>query len=378
MGSHHSRNLSLPCASNSIAVVSALMLAVVLAAGAQAPPVPSGPNSPLQGSTHKPNTDDKKVPDEKPVSEEDLRNQLQGKTFYLRGGYTNNDLRFDLHGKLVGNSPQASHTLSMVKIDKVHLSKYQLKLEGIRYAIHFQGAELNEDPTAGSEKLRISPKKKFLRITIQREESAPKRKKPKHSKDVPDRHAPATTQADANRVFEEAVNRVFAADIDERMIASLPDYWQLYYRAAAAKSAYKPSDPAVLRQSMVDQKARLLTTFEPPSNEFAEKAGIVGVAQYHVVVDREGRPAEIAVGQPIGFGLDESAIASIRKAAFQPAMKDGKPVPVLLDLLVQFRIYSNRTGATGANEAASAKVSEPEAPPLPGPYSANQPASKQP
>jgi hypothetical protein len=100
------------------------------------------------------------------------------------------------------------------------------------------------------------------------------------------------------------------------------------------------------------------------------------VALYHVVVGRDGKPGEIAVGRPIGFGLDENAVDSIRKASFQPAMKGGQPVPVLVDLLVQFRIFSNRT-AGSSGETGSAKVSETESPSLPGPYSANQPTTKQ-
>ena len=128
----------------------------------------------------------------------------------------------------------------------------------------------------------------------------------------------------------------------------------------------------------MDKKARLITNFEPPSNEFAQNAGVVGVAQYHVVVGTDGKPAEIAVGRPIGFGLDENAVASIRKAQFEPAMKDGKAVPVLLDLVVQFRIFSKRTGAPASNEPVNATLSEPEAAPLPGPYSTSQPTAKQP
>jgi TonB family protein len=143
-----------------------------------------------------------------------------------------------------------------------------------------------------------------------------------------------------------------------------------------SKSTYKPRDRSVLRQGEVDQKARLLTKFEPPSNDFAQAAGVAGVAQYHVVVDADGKPGEIAVGRPIGFGLDENAVASIRKASFSPAMKDGKPVPVVLDLFVQFRIYSKRTASADADQATSAAADEPEAPTLPGPYSANQPATK--
>ena len=58
-----------------------------------------------------------------------------------------------------------------------------------------------------------------------------------------------------------------------------------------------------------------------------------------------------------------------RKAKFSPAIKDGKPVPVLLDLVVQFRIYSKRTAVTGTPEEAD----KPAAPVLPGPYSVQHP-----
>ena len=49
----------------------------------------------------------------------------------------------------------------------------------------------------------------------------------------------------------------------------------------------------------------------------------------------------------------------------EPAVKDGKPVPVLADLVVQFRIYSKRTAVVGEPEPADKAA----APALPGPYS---------
>ena len=131
----------------------------------------------------------------------------------------------------------------------------------------------------------------------------------------------------------------------------------------------RPADPAVLRQNTVDKKARLLSTFEPGSNEYAQANGVAGMALYHTVIGTNGKAGEIAVGRPIGFGLDENAVAAIRKASFQPAVKDGKPVPVLLDLVVQFRIFSNRTAVTNQPEPVE-KAAEPQ---LPGPYSAQRP-----
>jgi hypothetical protein len=88
------------------------------------------------------------------------------------------------------------------------------------------------------------------------------------------------------------------------------------------------------------------------------------------VIGADGKPGEIAVARPIGFGLDESAVDTIRKASFEPAIKDSKPVPVLLDLVVEFRIYSNRTAVT-ANPAAQQPAAP--SPSLPGPYSVQRP-----
>jgi TonB family protein len=332
------------------------------------------------------------------VNENELRQQLMGKTFYLRTGYLDNTLHFDEKGKLDGNSPKAPYTLSLVEITRVRLEKHKLQLEGVRYGLHFLGASATEDQTAAVDKVRLTTKKKPLVITVDREEVAkPKKEKEKKGKhpgpqsagnaaqpqtaapappaDNPDggssRHHDVTeSEATANRELALALDTLFATGIDDRMIATLPDYWKLFYRSNAEHRAYKPADAAVLRQGDVDRKAKLISAIDPPSNEFAQKNGVAGMAMYHVVVGTDGKAGEIAVGRPIGFGLDENAVKSIQQAKFEPAAKGGQPVPVVLNLVVQFRIYSKLT-AEPANPAAAA--AQAGAPILPGPYTANAP-----
>jgi TonB family protein len=329
-----------------------------------------------------------------------MRQQLEGKTFYLRGGWLDNNLHFNAHGQLDGNSPKASYTLSLVEITRVHLDKHHLQFEGIRYGLHFLGAAPFEDQAV--DRVRLTTKKKPLRITIDREQVVtPKKKKPSkedNRKRQPGQSAsdpapappltpaqidgavaaapPAvthlganvtTSQAVANQALRDAVDAVFASGIDQHMIATLPAFWQLYYKDVATKTDFRPSDPDVLRQSQVDKKARLVSIIDPQSNDYAQKNGVAGMSMYHVVVEPDGKAGEVAIGRPIGFGLDESAVDAIRKAKFDPAIKDGKPVPVVLDLVVEFRIYSKLTNT------AAAKPAGPEAPVLPGPYSVNQP-----
>jgi TonB family protein len=173
--------------------------------------------------------------------------------------------------------------------------------------------------------------------------------------------------AHATMVLKDALDKIFASGLDDRMMAAMPDFWKLYYQAVAAKDDYRPTDPNVLRENTVDKKAELVTKFEPESNEWAQASGIAGPALYHAVIGADGKPTEIAVARPIGFGLDENAVEAIRKASFEPAIKDGKPVPVLVDLYVSFRIYSKRTSVSSGKQEADNKNPVQQ---LPGPYTA--------
>ncbi len=383
----------------------------------QAPASPSAESQPAPTPAAAAPSSAGQAPEPGSITEDELRKQFEGKDLFLRGGYLDNTLTFNEHGMLIGHSPQGSYTLAGIRIEKVRLLKHKVELEGARYGLHFLGALPSEDPTTAVDRVNITPKKKTVRITIDRElvvkpkqekgkgkwlqraakpalaatapaaapalnpamgpapnieptdaqeaqmeiAAAPEAERPADAKSVTATLSPAH----ANKVLEEALGNVFAQGFDERMMASMPGCWKLYYDAVAAKADYQPADSNVLRQNMVDKKARLKSTFEPGSNQFAQDYGVAGMSEYHVVVDADGKPIEIAVARPIGFGLDESAVDSIRKATFEPAVKDGKPVPVLLNLVVEFRIYSKRT------EVASNPALEQASPGqlLPGPYS---------
>lgn len=362
------------------------------------------------------------------ITEDQLKQMLVGKDLYLRGGYLGDSISFTEHGKLSGHAPSGSYTLCGVRIEKVHLTKHKVELVGARYGLHFLGALPYEDPTKALDRVKITPKKKVLKLTIDREIVVKPKKvktaKPEKGKAAkagpgasattmsaassaastppaaaapgepaepsdadqlkaeiaaaPVAERPAdpgsvtttTSPAHAASVLRQGLDNVFASGLDQRMLDVMPSFWKLYYQAAQNKTDYRPTDPAVLRQNTVDQKAKLLSTFEPGSNEYAQANGVAGMSLYHVVIGPDGKPGEIAVARPIGFGLDEIAVDSIQKASFEPAVKDGKPVPVLLDLVVQFRIYSTRTSAKDKPEpTATPETAQPAAPSLPGPYS---------
>lgn len=298
-----------------------------------------------------------------------------GKYLYLRGRYLDNSLSFNEHGELIGNSPQGSYTLGVIRIDSLSLSRHSLVLKGVRYGLHFLGALSSEDSSNPVDHVRLTPRKKWVRITIVRMKviKPPKMRKcaPILQSPPPQHDATTTTSASyAATILRQAVGNVFTSTLDTRMLATLPDWWRLYYQGATDKAGSETLQPGVLRVSDVDRKPSLIGDLKAPSNQYAQDHGIAGVALYRAVVSPNGTPQDVSIARPIGFGLDENAIAAIEAAHFEPATKDGKPVAVLLDLVVEFRIYSKRT-ETGATPAAA-----PAKPSLPGPYTADQRAGQ--
>lgn len=303
------------------------------------------------------------------LTETELKQQLVGKYLYLRGRYLDDSLSFNEHGQLWDNSPQGSFTLSVIRIDNLNLSRHKLELRGARYALHFLGALSSQEPTSTVDHVRITPPKKWVRITIARMKvvKPPKNRKgaPATQQLPPQAYATTTTStAYADMALTQAIGNVFATTLDARLIAALPDCWRAYYQAASNKTGVEPNPPGLLGVSDVDRKPTLIGNLEAPSNQYAQDHAIAGVALYRAVVNADGTPQEISIAHPIGFGLDENAVNAIQAARFEPAMKNGKAVPVLLDLVVEFRIYSKHDEADATTPGASTKPS------LPGPYTA--------
>ena len=68
----------------------------------------------------------------------------------------------------------------------------------MRYGLHFLGAQANEDPTKAVDRVRITPKKKVVKITIDRELVVIPKKK-KHKKSDCDAAESATPAHDAEQ-----------------------------------------------------------------------------------------------------------------------------------------------------------------------------------
>lgn len=356
------------------------------AASAQTPPEATGPDASVAA------IDSATGPE---ITEGELRQALLGKHLFLRGLWLSDDLHFSRTGALVGPSALGSFTLCDVEIDKVRLTERRLELEGARYGVHFEDEGDWTEQASAFDRIRITPKKKHLLIVIDRQLVVSPKKEKKHARrdevaqpgpQPQAQTSPASAQsgaaasettnpAAAAALLRADLDRIFAPSLDARMIAAMPDYWQYFYNAQLKHQSIEPTDPNIVHPGAGVAGPTLVHNIAPPSNDYAQRAQVAGVASYKVILGPDGKPLAIAVYRPIGFGLDENAVAAIRKAAFAPARRDGKPVASVIDMVVVFRILSPLTERAAAPEttALPPNVSPVTGKPsLPGPYTAAQ------
>ena len=89
---------------------------------------------------------------------------------------------------------------------------------------------------------------------------------------------------------------------------------------------------------------------EPQFSEIARQQNINGTVTVSLVVDAQGNPQNVHVVHSIAdtvdskhhaaaLTLDQSAIDTVKNYKFKPATKDGKPVPIILNVTIKFEAY---------------------------------------
>jgi TonB family protein len=326
------------------------------------------------------------------TTEQEITQRLEGKFLILRGFYMEDKLEFDVEGKVVGAPPRGSFTLSGLQVKKVHATKHSIEIEADRIGLHFFGGLPYEDDTKPFEQIKVS--KKPVVITMDRLVIEPEKKK-KKNKNEPQLAAanapkPATTATPAVEnaasgvtnppdvtynepaapkaatpsataaakpapepihpdpkqswiQLSKAIDTVFAPGLDESVISTLPDCWQTYFATKEGKRQAARIDSSVMHPGTGVVSPKLLSSLDPTSNDYAQKANIAGMTLLSTVVNSNGEPSHVTIVRPIGFGLDEQAVAAVSHAKFRPGLRNGQPVPVEVNLQVTFRIYSDLT-----------------------------------
>ena len=85
----------------------------------------------------------------------------------------------------------------------------------------------------------------------------------------------------------------------------------------------------------------VLKEVKPKYTPDAMRAKLQGAVELEIVVKEDGTVGEVRVTKSLdrASGLDEAAMAAAKQWLFSPGMKDGKPVPTKVGLVLEFRLH---------------------------------------
>jgi len=83
---------------------------------------------------------------------------------------------------------------------------------------------------------------------------------------------------------------------------------------------------------------RTLYSPNPEYSDEARRAKYQGTCVLSLIIGSDGMPRDIRIARSLGMGLDEKAMEAVKQWRFQPAMKDGKPVAVAINIEVRFQL----------------------------------------
>jgi TonB family protein len=102
------------------------------------------------------------------------------------------------------------------------------------------------------------------------------------------------------------------------------------------KGAYRADTPGLV-------KPKLLKQVPPNYPNVAKNASVAGDVEIEAVVGPDGKVGDLRIVKSLDtrFGLDQEAVRVAKLWIFEPARKDGFPVPVIVTIVVSFKLTSS-------------------------------------
>jgi TonB family protein len=255
-----------------------------------------------------------------------LTDRYHEKTLNLRHSFISSSQKYDADGQPLVDGQEGSWTLyGRVSVAKVSIGSDALRVEGNRVTYRFSEEEKRFMPFPDRERVKIE-----IRLSN-----------------------PLTSEDAATAVL----GRVFALT-EEDIVQSAPQYWRAYLKRSAAQNpeggglSQKPP-PGETRANVGPggvfrvgdlhvTPPRATYSPEPEFSEIARRSNFQGSLSLDIIVDAKGQVSNVSIFRPLGMGLDESAVETVRQWRFTPAMKDGSPVAVQIYVEIDFRLYKRK------------------------------------
>ncbi|MFL5320818.1 MAG: energy transducer TonB [Myxococcaceae bacterium] len=127
-------------------------------------------------------------------------------------------------------------------------------------------------------------------------------------------------------------NGAFAAPVGNTMYGKTAD------KAVKAEDVKPYSAPKYLPAYQVDSQPEVSGEVKVPYPEEARKAEIEGTVLMKVTIDNEGKVVDVKLLKGVGYGLDEAAMAAMKRFKFKPAIKGGEAVSTTITYPYNFEL----------------------------------------
>jgi TonB family protein len=269
--------------------------------------------------------------DDTPAQE--LNHELQHKILLLRNFYRGDRLHYSSTGKALGNPPSGTWTVDgAVVISKIDISHKRLRIRSKRCFL-----------SQGPDGYELLPSERELMIDIDHVAQAITLDSVhallQHVFLNPQDRAADFVPAYWKPCFGAQITTAQACRLSPRIAPLFKFAPSLQIPEAAADPPEISANPPAMKIGNGVTPPHAVCTPDPEYSEQARRERIQGILVLALIVDKSGRPQNISVVSPLGYGLDEQALNTVKTWKFEPSRKAGEPVSVYAHIEVSFRLY---------------------------------------
>lgn len=264
--------------------------------------------------------------------EQQLRDALLNHEVVVRGYYTGPDLKFDQNGQLTSPSGRGFgqldarifvtdvqlHTNTLVIGGQHTFSVYDSKSKEYRVAL--TGNKVNVEIALPSDKPAMEAALNSLKLVFFT---------------TPELQNQCTSEEQAR--FQDLLPKPKQKSKKER--DEKPNDAHVAHDLADLPRICLPTGEEAYRVGRGIQKPKVTETSDPEYTDKARKKRTQGTVVLLTIIDERGRPTTLYVTQSLDFGLDQAAVQAVQKWSFDPAAFQGSPVPVVINVEINFRLY---------------------------------------
>lgn len=268
--------------------------------------------------------------DDSPVRQ--LSHDLHGKIFLLRNFYRGDKLRYNATGEVLGTAPTGSWTVDgAVEISKIKLAHNHLQIRTKR-------CFLISSPDGYD--LARSERELAIEIDLDRQPTVDSLESLMH-------HLFLTSQDRAADFVPAYWKPCFGAQTTSSSVCPLsPRLAPLFRFAAPVQVTSAPvgakeasDNHAIFGVGKGVSPPHVIHDPDPEYSVEARKEGVEGMVIISLIVNKFGQPTDVKIVSPVGYGLDEKAMESVKTWKFEPARRGTEPVAVYATVEVAFHLY---------------------------------------